>query len=82
MQISISNVVGSMYPFYNGADYIANMYVERVTAAGGYIEGVGCMKNKLSGYNLSSQYATRVQLDGGYQEASACATRAIQNLSL
>jgi len=71
-----------MYPFYNGADYIANMYVERVTADGGYLEAVGCMKNKLSGYNLSTQYSTRVQLDGGYQEASVCATRAIQNLSL
>jgi len=82
MQISISNLVGSMYPFYNGADYIMNLYVDRVTADGGYLEGVGCALNKLSGYNLPSQYSTRVQLDGGYQEASACATRAIQELSL
>lgn len=59
-----------------------NLYVDRVTAAGGYIEAVGCAKNKLSGYNLSSQYSTRVRLAGGYQEASACATRAIQELSL
>ena len=71
-----------MYPFYNGANYIANLYVDRVTADGGYLEGVGCMINKLSGYNLPSQYSTRVQLDGGYQEASACATRGLQQLSL
>jgi hypothetical protein len=82
MQISISNVIGSMYPRYNGADYIMNLYVDRVTAAGGYLEAVGCAKNKLSGYNLSSQYSTRVTASGGYQEASACATRAIQQLSL
>jgi len=82
MQISISNVIGSMYPRYNGAEYIMNLYVDRVTAAGGYLEGVGCAKNKLSGYNLSSQYSTRVTLSGGYQEASACSTRAIQQLSL
>ena len=82
MQISISNVIGSMFPRYNGAEYIMNLYVDRVTAAGGYIEAVGCAKNKLSGYNLSSQYSTRVRLAGGYQEASACSTRAIQELSL
>jgi hypothetical protein len=82
MQISISNLVGSMFPFYNGADYIMNLYVARVIADGGIVEGVGCAKNKLSGYNLSSQYSTRVLLDGGTQEASACATRAIQELSL
>jgi len=56
--------------------------VDRVTAAGGYLEAVGCAKNKLSGYNLSSQYSTRVTASGGYQEASACATRGIQQLSL
>ena len=82
MQISISNVIGSMYPRYNGASYIVNKYVARVTADGGYLEATGCVKNKLSGYDLSSQYATRVRLSGGYQEASACATRVIQNLSL
>ena len=82
MQISRYKVLGSMYPRYNGADYNMKVYEDRVTAAGGYLEGVGCMINKLSGYNLSSQYSTRVQLDGGYQEASACSTRAIQQLSL
>ena len=71
-----------MYPFYNGADYIMNLYVDRVTADGGYLEGVGCALIKLSGYNLPSQYSTRVQLDGGYQEASVCATRGLQQLSL
>ena len=71
-----------MFPFYNGADYIMNMYVDRVTADGGYYEAVGCAKNKLSGYNLSTQYSTRVQMAGAYQEASVCATRAIQELSL
>lgn len=82
MQISISNVIGSMYPRYNGANYIMNLYVSRVTAAGGYLEGVGCALNKLSGYDLSSQYSSRVTAAGGYQEASACSTRAIQQLSL
>jgi hypothetical protein len=82
MQISISNVIGSMYPRYNGANYIMNLYVSRVTAAGGYLEGVGCALNKLSGYDLSSQYSSRVTASGGYQEASACSTRAIQQLSL
>ena len=82
MQISISNVIGSISPRYNGADYIMNLYVDRVTAAGGYLEGVGCAKNKLSGYSLPSQYSTRVRLSGGYQEASACSTRALQQLSL
>lgn len=82
MQISISNLVGSMYPFYNGANYIMNLYVDRVTADGGYLEGVGCALNKLSGYSLPSQYSTRVQLDGGYQEAAVCATRGLQELSL
>lgn len=82
MQISISNVIGSMYPRYNGANYIMNLYVSRVTAAGGYLEGVGCALNKLSGYNLPSQYSSRVTASGGYQEASACSTRAIQQLSL
>lgn len=82
MQISISNVIGSMYPRYNGANYIMNLYVSRVTAAGGYLEGVGCALNKLSGYDLSSQYSSRVTLNGGYQEAIACSTRAIQQLSL
>lgn len=82
MQVSIANVIGVQGPFYNGADYIVNQYTNRVTAAGGYIEGIGCLKNKLGGYNLSSQYSTRVRLAGGYQEASACSTRAIQELSL
>ena len=82
MQISISNLVGSMHPFYNGADYIMNLYVGRVTADGGYLEGVSCAKNKLSGYSLPSQYSTRVQLDGGFQEASVCSTRSLQQLSL
>lgn len=71
-----------MFPFYNGADYIVNIYTARVTADGGYYEGIGCVKNKLGGYSLPSQYSTRVQLDGGYQEAAVCATRAIQELSL
>jgi hypothetical protein len=71
-----------MYPRYNGANYIMNLYVSRVTAAGGYLEGVGCALNKLSGYDLSSQYSSRVTASGGYQEASACSTRAIQQLSL
>jgi hypothetical protein len=71
-----------MFPRYNGADYVMNLYVDRVTADGGYLEGVSCAKNKLSGYSLPSQYSTRVRLAGGYQEASACATRAIQELSL
>jgi hypothetical protein len=82
MQISVSNVISSSYPRYNGADYIVNLYVDRVTADGGYIEGAGCVKNKLSGYNLSSQYTNRIYLNEGYQEASACATRGIQQLSL
>ena len=71
-----------MFPRYNGADYVMNLYVDRVTADGGYLEGVGCVKNKLSGYSLPSQYSTRVRLAGGYQEASACSTRALQELSL
>lgn len=82
MQISISNVIGSMYPRYNGANYIMNLYVSRVTADGGYLEGVGCALNKLSGYDLSSQYSSRVTASGGYQEASACSTRGLQQLSL
>lgn len=82
MQISISNVIGSMFTRYNGADYIMNLYVDRVKDDGGYLEAVGCAKNKLGGYSLPSQYSTRVQLDGGYQEAAVCATRAIQELSL
>lgn len=71
-----------MFPRYNGADYVMNLYVDRVTADGGYLEGVGCAKNKLSGYSLPSQYSTRVRLAGGYQEASVCATRGLQELSL
>ena len=47
-----------MFPRYNGADYVMNLYVDRVTADGGYLEGVGCAKNKLSGYSLPSQYST------------------------
>ena len=71
-----------MFPRYNGADYVINLYVDRVTADSGYLEGIGCAKNKLSGYSLPSQYSTRVRLAGGYQEASACSTRALQELSL
>lgn len=37
MQIAISNIISSTYPRYNGADYIMNLYVDRVTADGGYL---------------------------------------------
>ena len=82
MQISISNIISSTYPRYNGADYISNKYFYRVVLDGGYVEAIGCVKNKLSGYDLSNQYTNRVIFDGGYQEALACSTRAIQELSL
>lgn len=82
MQISVSNVISSSYPRYNGADYIINIYIGRVVADGGYLEATGCAKNKLGGYNLSSQYTNRIYLNEGYQEAPACSTRAIQQLSL
>ena len=81
MQISISNIIGSLRPFYNGVDYIINTYTSRVIADGGVVESINCVKNAFIGYDLKTQYETRVQLDGGNQEASACATRAIQRLS-
>jgi hypothetical protein len=81
MQISISNTVGSLRPFYNGVDYIINTYTSRVIADGGVVESINCVKNDFISYDLKTQYETRVQLDGGNQEASACATRAIQRLS-
>jgi hypothetical protein len=82
MQISISNTIGSLRPFYNGVDYIINTYTSRVIADGGVVESINCVRNAFIGYDLKTQYETRVLADGGVLEATDCSYRAIQDLYL
>jgi hypothetical protein len=48
MQISISNAIASAVNNYGWASLVINKYINRVKASGGYIEGIDCIKGKLS----------------------------------
>jgi hypothetical protein len=82
MQIAIGNFVGSPVFIKTNEYYLVSLYEARVTADGGYYEGISCLRNKLQGWSIKTNYSTRITMDGGYYEALSCAEKGLQQLSI